>query len=253
MGFVLAFGATALYGFLGQNPTWLWCLFTLFGIWVWQLPALKQLDPKMTLLAAYGFPFTLLWLASNPEPAGTMKTYVYQVVTAGIALASLIALGGVYSLFRKQPSLRPIILAMVPLFLCAWLIATFSSSTGASSHMVSVLTKVFGLDASGAELTAKVIRKSLHFLFYGTIGWLGYRAAVKGGAVSKAILLGIAVTAMHASFDEIRQSSYSDRTASFWDVCLDTAGATCFVMMAAGISRKSRTSRSGGNTHEARS
>ena len=242
-GFVLAFGGTAVLGYLGQSPWWLWGLFVLFGIWIGQLPALKQLDPKLTTLAAYAFPFLLLWLASNPEPSGTIKTFVFQMVLGVIALAAIVSLIGEISVYGKQPTMRPVFRALVPLFVCCWLVAFFSSSTGAGHHMVDALMKALRMDQDEAQTVVLIFRKSMHFLFYGCFGWFGYRLAIRGGAAKQAVLLGLAVVLMHASFDEIRQSGYGDRTGSFWDVCLDMAGASGFVLSAAALSKRQNLGR----------
>jgi VanZ family protein len=238
VGFLLAFGGTAVFGYLGENPVWLWCLFVLFGFWLFQLPALGQLDPKLTVISAYGFTFLFLWLASNPEPSGTIKTFVFQMVFAGIGLAALVSLAGVLSFYRKQASLRPVLRALVPLFVCGWLVAFFSSSTGAAHHMIDAFMKFFHLDHDEAQTFVLFVRKSLHLLFYGTLGLFAFRAALKGGAARKAVILGLAAVLMHACFDEIRQVGYADRTGSFWDVCLDMAGGLIFVLTASAITKK---------------
>jgi VanZ family protein len=238
VGFLLAFGGTAIFGYLGQNPSWLWLLLVLFGLWVWQLPDLKSLDPRLTAVGSYALPFVFLWLASNPEPSGTIKTFVYQMVLSGVGLAALLCLLGAVSYYQRQPALRKSLGGLAPLFLCCWLVAFFSSSTGAARHMIDLLMNVLGMNRSDAQTAALIFRKSMHFLFYGTLGFLGYRAAVRGGVTGKAVVLGLAVALMHASFDEIRQSGYADRTGSFWDVCLDMAGATCFVVTASALGKK---------------
>lgn len=237
-GFLLAFGGTAVLVYLGESPVWLWCLFVLFGLWLYQLPALGQLDPRLTVTSAYGFIFLFLWLASNPEPSGTIKTFVYQMVFGGIGLAALASLLGVLSIYRKAVALRPALRALAPLFVCAWLVAFFSSSTGAAHHMIDALMRFLHLDKEDAQSLVLYVRKSLHVLFYGMFGLFAFRAAVNGGAARKAVILGLAAVLMHAAFDEIRQTGFSDRTGSFWDVCLDMAGGIIFVLSAAAISRK---------------
>jgi VanZ family protein len=238
VGFLLAYGGTAVFGYLGESPWWLWLLFTLFGFWLWQLPDLKAIDPRLTVLAAYGFTFLFLWLSSNPEPSGTIKTFVFQMVVGAMAIAAIAAVIGMISIYRKQESMRSVIAALCPLLIVCWMVAFFSSSTGAASHMVASVMRLLSLDQADAQTVVQIIRKSLHFLFYGTFGLLGFRAAVRGGAANKAVLLGLMVVLMHASFDEIRQSGYANRTGSFWDVCLDMAGATCFVLAGATVTKR---------------
>ncbi len=245
VGFLLAFGGTAVFGYLGENPVWVWCLFLLFGFWLFQLPALAQLDPKLTVIGAYGFTFLFLWLASNPEPIGTIKTFVFQMVFAGIGLAALVSLGAVLSFYRKMPQLRPVLLGLLPLFICGWLIAFFSSSTSAPHHMVVGFLKFSYLDGEDPQSIGLYVRKVLHVLFYGALGLFAFKAAVKGGAARKAVILGLTAVLMHAAFNEIRQTGFADRTVSFWDGCLDMTGGLIFVLSAARISKKKGGAQAG--------
>jgi VanZ family protein len=238
VGFIFAFGGTAVFSYLGQNPAWMWGLFVLVGLWFWQLPNLSNLDVKITLLCFYAFPFLTLWLASDVVPPGDIKTFVFQMLMGALLIASAVSVGFVISFYSKKGNMRPIIGGLSALFVCAWLVAYFSSSTGASSRMLDFAMHRLHMSRDLAWALIGILRKSLHFIFYGTIGALALRAVRRGGVSSKAVILALAFVLMHASFDEIRQSSYSSRSGSFWDVCLDMAGACCFVLGANAIKRK---------------
>jgi VanZ family protein len=243
LGFIFAFGGTAVFSYLGQNPAWMWGLFVLVGLWLWQLPNLTNLDVKVALLCFYGFPFLTLWLASDVVPPGDIKTFVFQMLMGALIIASLVSAGAIVSFYKKKPDLRSIVGLLAALFVCCWIVAYFSSSTGASSRMLYFAIHTLHMSHDLAWTLIGILRKSLHFFFYGTIGVLAFRTLRKGGVSSRAVLLALAFVLMHASFDEIRQSSYPDRSGSFWDVCLDLAGGCCFVLAANTLKRKPVPSR----------
>ncbi len=87
--------------------------------------------------------------------------------------------------------------------------------------------------------TNHYLRKTGHFLGYGTLGlcfsrgWLAVviRMSRKTWSIARARAAGygIAATAIVASLDEIHQSFLPGRSASGWDVLLDTSGALTLV------------------------
>ena len=244
-GFAFAFVATAVFIDLGPSPIWVWALFVTSSLVLWQLPALKNPSEKWTTVLAYSLPFLTLWAASNPSPRYNFKSFILYLLLGLLALVSILTVARFFSLVMKSPALRNAAGALFGFFVCAWLVAFFSSSTGAGNHMIGMLMRL-GFGKSLAETAALVIRKTLHFAFYGILAIFAFRAMSRGGNRNTAALLALFLALCHASFDEIRQSSYLDRTGSFWDVCLDMCGAAAFVGLAqfrAKPTRKAATER----------
>lgn len=99
-----------------------------------------------------------------------------------------------------------------------------------TSHPLRVLFEaLFGPIAEPRwQLIHHYIRKSGHFLGYGALGltWLrAWRMSLPGSRFSVDILLGLASTALVASWDEWHQSFLPNRTGTPWDVALDCCGA----------------------------
>ena len=241
LGFLFTFVLTGVITYVGESPLFMWGLFILVGIWLWQLPALNDLDTRMTLLFLYALPFLGLWLLSNPTPASTDRIFVQLGLLLLIGIGAIFAATGAMAIYRKKGALRPLMSVLFGLFVCCWLVALFSASTGAASHWVQALVSLFHLSAGRAEDVAIFCRKCLHFLFYGTLGLLAWRAAVRGGAASRAVLLGLLFVLFHASFDEFRQLSFPDRTASVRDVVLDMLGGAVVIAAGATIKRRKPT------------
>lgn len=129
-------------------------------------------------------------------------------------------------------------LAVLGLMAC--LVAYFSSGHGGAGPMTRWLL-AHGLTIERAHALTLAFRKTVHFTFYGTVGWTALRAACATGAGSKEAIRAALLSALVvASFDELRQSAYADRTGSAWDVLLDLAGAATFVGLSGTVRRKTR-------------
>jgi VanZ family protein len=241
-GFLLTFGATVVIGTVGPSPLPIWALFLLVGWAIWSLPKLGSDKAKWGAIVLYSSVFLGLWLASNPRPfEGGIKATALYGLFACVALAAAIGTYLFASHLGKAASVLAAGRALLPLFACCWLVAFFSSSTGAAGHMLSFAMRHLGLSRPSAEELVLVVRKTIHFCFYGTLAVFAFRAARAGGlksALAYALLFALA----HASFDELRQSSYSDRTGSFWDVLLDMGGAVTFAGVAQATGRTKPTS-----------
>lgn len=157
-----------------------------------------------------------LWLLSeNAHPA-------YEGFPA--MLSAVTAAGFLTRLHRTGPRRFLLLLAVQ-----VALVAYFSSGRGGSGAMVHWLVAQGLSDAQAHSLTL-AFRKTVHFTFYGTVGWTALQAARGSGAErNKAVRTALLAALAVASFDELRQSGYANRTASAWDVLLDLAGAFTFV------------------------
>jgi VanZ family protein len=78
------------------------------------------------------------------------------------------------------------------------------------------------------------IRKSGHFVGYGTLGLTWLRAwwmVLRNSAFLKCAVLALAGTALVASCDEWHQTFLPNRTGTPWDVLLDCCGATTAILL----------------------
>lgn len=126
-------------------------------------------------------------------------------------------------------------------------LACFSSDTFSADHTGSILWKLLhfaypGISAHGFQRIHFFVRKSAHFLSYGTLSWFafyGFRGIQTGIATWKARWCGMALllTLAAASLDEFHQSFVPSRTSSPRDVLLDMAGAVVFQLVIAMIFR----------------
>lgn len=132
---------------------------------------------------------------------------------------------------------RPSVGWLLALALCAWGIAFFSSAKGGADQTEAWLIQVFGLAPDTAHSMNVVVRKIIHYGFYGLVGLFGLLAARRSGATKPAIFA-LLIALSYASFDEVRQSYVPGRTSSALDVGLDMAGAATFVALGSGVRRK---------------
>jgi VanZ family protein len=123
--------------------------------------------------------------------------------------------------------------AWLPVAFGVGVIAIESTSFMGADHTTGPLRYiwewVFGHFTDNSwEFTHHIIRKSGHFIGYGTLGLLWLRAWWKTRQHSPFLqnaLLALLCTALVASADEIHQTFLPNRTGSPWDVLLDSCGA----------------------------
>jgi VanZ family protein len=118
---------------------------------------------------------------------------------------------------------------------------TFSSQNTSGWLRPIVERLVGGMSDSTWDAVHHVIRKSGHFVGYGTVGFTFLRAWLhtlnhRGPATllawrAESTILAIFSTAIVASGDEFHQSFLPSRTGSPVDVLLDTAGATALCLL----------------------
>ena len=182
----------------------------------------------------------LIWMLSEPE-VSFHSTPSLRPLAAILGAACLLAFG---SLFAGSVSgtneERKRFRWTICLLIMSWLIAYFSSPSGGSGGMISLAMRWFHLNAASAETLVLVVRKTIHFSFYGLLGWTGFRWALSMDlALRRAIVLGLGLVLIHASFDEGRQTLFANRTGSAYDVLLDLTGASVFVGFSAARRRNS--------------
>ena len=170
----------------------------------------------------------LLWwlMASLPVALLLWQTAGGIESRGTVGLSLFAAFGAVgFALVR----LRPVKGWLLLLSILVWLVAYFSSGHGSGAPMDDWWSR-HGLSSAQAEALTLAFRKTVHLAFYGTVGWTGLRAArAAGAAPAEAVRTGMLTALAVASFDELRQSGYANRTGSAYDVLLDLAGAAAFV------------------------
>ncbi len=151
-----------------------------------------------------------------------------------------VLLGG-RSLPHSRTPMAFFVFVWLPVAVMLLVIARESTESFASLHTSALLRPVyqvlFGVVSDAQwEHVHHILRKSGHFLGYGTLGltwlrawlytWLRpLRHAAAGTWRSLAWLMAIACTAVVAALDELHQTWIPDRTGLMTDVVLDTVGA----------------------------
>jgi VanZ family protein len=90
------------------------------------------------------------------------------------------------------------------------------------------------------------IRKSGHFVGYGTLGLTWLRAwwmVLRTSAFLRCAVLALAGTALVASCDEWHQTFLPSRTGTPWDVLLDCCGATTAILLVYAYARLFRAAK----------
>ena len=122
--------------------------------------------------------------------------------------------------------------------LAVWLAVILFESTPAASSantrhlLLGALNWLLGTANSGAvDLLNFALRKSGHFLGYGLLGVLFFRAlhATSRAAAGTLAAWSVGLTLVVASLDEFHQSFIPSREGSVRDVLLDTVGAVCLL------------------------
>ena len=201
------------------------------------------------ILLAVALPLALELSPLRLEPAYAS----WLLATLSGAVALWLNAGGLHPAYEYGPTLMALVSSvgfllgrsrpkayLIGLSLDLWLVAYLSSGHGGGDSMIAWLRHQ-GLGQDAAETATHLFRKSVHFIFYGAVGWTTLRAAravetPPSVAIRTALLAVLAL----ASFDELRQSAYANRTGSAWDVLLDLGGATAFVGLSEWRRRRTR-------------
>ena len=114
--------------------------------------------------------------------------------------------------------------------------SAIGSSANTRGILLHIVTWLIGpVDRAKFEVFHHIVRKTGHFLGYGILGFLWFRAFAHTLARATRLRcagLAIACAFAVASLDEWHQSFSSARTATFADVVLDTCGAMVLVTLA---------------------
>lgn len=111
--------------------------------------------------------------------------------------------------------------------------STAAASAENTGSWLRALASLLPFNLSGPvfDLVHIALRKSGHFVGYGVLGLLFFRALNSSLArcAGRLAAWSVLLTAVVASLDEYHQSYLPSRTASVVDVLLDTLGAACLL------------------------
>ena len=113
----------------------------------------------------------------------------------------------------------------IPVVLWAALICTLSTSTISAANTARIIDPVLrlllpGITAAAVDVCHMLIRKAAHFTEFGVLFWLLVR-----GPMAQRPYLALMLCVVYALADESHQVFVPGRTASLYDVALDSTGA----------------------------
>lgn len=113
----------------------------------------------------------------------------------------------------------------IPVILWGGLIFTLSTSAFSAANTARIIDPTLrfllpGISAASVEVCHMLIRKTAHFTEYAILFWLLVR-----GPMKERPYLALLLCMVYALTDEGHQSFVPGRTASLYDVALDSSGA----------------------------
>ena len=113
----------------------------------------------------------------------------------------------------------------IPVILWGALIFTLSTSTFSAVNTAKIIDPILrwtipGISAVAVDVSHMLIRKAAHFTEYGILFWLLIR-----GPMAQRPYLALMLCVVYALTDEGHQVFVPGRTASLYDVALDSTGA----------------------------
>lgn len=113
----------------------------------------------------------------------------------------------------------------IPVILWGGLIFTLSTSAFSAANTARIIDPTLrfllpGISAASVEVCHMLIRKTAHFTEYAILFWLLIR-----GPMKERPYLALLLCMVYALTDEGHQSFVPGRTASLYDVALDSSGA----------------------------
>lgn len=219
-------------------PVWPICVMTLLvGLWLGLIPGLEKY--RIPLAIIYFAVFSLMWLQSFPRPITPRATLHYFRGAAWLATYTIFGIIAFFTLVttmlraaQDNGKLKGVLWVTLALMLASALAFLSGPGGGADPLMQWLTTHGFSIDT--ALKINLVIRKCIHFTFYGTLALVAGTGAqaVRSAKVPRPEVVGFLFMLGHAVFDEVRQSGVSVRTGSAFDVMLDCAGALVFLYLA---------------------
>ena len=115
--------------------------------------------------------------------------------------------------------------AWIPVFVWGALIFMLSTSAFTAANTSRIIDPILrwllpGITAASVDVCHNLIRKAAHFTEYGILFWLLVR-----GPMARRPYLALMLCVVYALTDEGHQAFVPGRTASLYDVALDSTGA----------------------------
>ena len=128
------------------------------------------------------------------------------------------------SLSAQQPEFAPL-REWIPVLVWGAIIFTLSTSEFSAvntSHIIDPMVRwlIPGISAASVDVVHMLVRKAAHFTEYGILFWLLIR-----GPMAQRPYLALMLCVVYALTDEGHQVFVPGRTASLYDVALDSTGA----------------------------
>lgn len=182
-------------------------------------------------MTALGAGVLALWFMGASRSAGDNVAYITRPFLPLMRQGTLFffvacLLWAAISLRRAEKPAMRALPALLLAFVLTLLVANLSGDAGGASPMHEWFMRAFGLSKPSAEVVVLLLRKTIHFTFYATVGFAGAAAARSGGEeLPRARWIGLGYALLLATFDEVRQTGAATRTGSPFDVGLDMLGA----------------------------
>jgi len=236
VGFALTFSVAVLllliYSF-DQPSLWLPVAFGAAFFGLLSFTPRLTLEMRIGLATLFGAGSCILWMVSGGSATQSrlpVMELAFENLLGLMGLIGLIIAAGAIS--RTGRKSRPVVGPIAGLMIAGWLISYFSSSHGGAAPLINWLMQTFGWDQQTAENIDLVIRKTIHFSFYGLVATTAFLTPIKNGSLrSIGIIAALLTTLAYSSFDEFRQSSQPNRNGSAWDVALDMSGGSAALIL----------------------
>ncbi|MFQ3587587.1 MAG: VanZ family protein [Fimbriimonadaceae bacterium] len=199
------------------------------------LPALRSARLLGWVSLLYGGFFGVSWLGGQIRGIVTQPEAAIAVgLTWAFALSAAGALLAILRRYATSPPDEALVRQILIVTALAAVMAYFSGSAGRPEPMEGWLANLIGADA--AHAVNRIVRKGIHFAFYGCLG-LGFWHLARLGAPDRSPRwwtgFGLGLALVHALADEGRQMWTPGRSGLWSDILLDMAGAAFFVWLAA--------------------
>lgn len=196
-------------------------------------------DPSQPVMISVIGILVPLWLYLRREPGSELAIPAYAL-QVGVCISQsswlrdlpiLILCGALTILLvQRKGAIRGRISALVLMCLA---LGYLSGKRGSGGGWELWLVENLQWTQAQAEFAVHFFRKTVHFVFYGTLallvyGWLHRQPHQKQNPIVIAILFVICI----AAYDETRQFGTPGRSGSALDVALDLAGASTFLALA---------------------
>src|SRR5581483_1668620 len=146
-------------------------------------------------------------------------------------------------IISKASMTRRVIVLIVTAFW--WLLVWLFGGPGAGADWTrELLHRWFGLSGRSLDVANILVRKSGHVFYYGGLAALiASTLCAFGIARFRSVRFAFLLTLATASFDEWRQTHYSTRTGTAFDLVYDAGGAAAALLLFWAVARRADSGR----------